>query len=243
MNGHLTLDEMQNYVGLAEREIATQKAQNVVLREELERSQRLIESLQYKLHESEATILRGQQKERVSHFGMEKMESGGTVRVIMKQESEIIDEVARTKACQSSGCCGKEYLYDSGGGFEEYQTEFRSVRNRRNVVLEKESCRLSMYSVHLSQCEPCPSPIHLNNTGVQLVSDPAHTMCAVWDRWTDQNEMYKKRVRRTAKKRRTRVKKAVKEAFGSFTMPEDSTLFQAVCGFIEGSQDGEEENK
>jgi hypothetical protein len=57
MNGHLTLDEMQNYVGLAEREIATQKAQNVVLREELERSQRLIESLQYKLHESEATNL------------------------------------------------------------------------------------------------------------------------------------------------------------------------------------------
>jgi hypothetical protein len=55
--------------------------------------------------------------------------------------------------------------------------------------------------------------------------------------------MYKKRVRRTAKKRRTRVKKAVKEAFGSLTIPEDSTLFQAVCGFIEGSQDGEEENK
>jgi hypothetical protein len=57
MNGHLTLDEMQNYVGLAEREIATQKGQNVVLREELERSRRLVESLQFKLQESEASNL------------------------------------------------------------------------------------------------------------------------------------------------------------------------------------------
>ncbi len=46
MNGHLTLDEMQNYVGFAEREIATQKGHNVGLREELERSRRLIASVE-----------------------------------------------------------------------------------------------------------------------------------------------------------------------------------------------------
>jgi hypothetical protein len=115
----------------------------------------------------------------VSHFEMEKMESGGTVWVILIQESLIIDEAARTKACERSGCCQTEYLYDPSGGFEEYQTECRSVRNCCNVVLEKESCRLSMYSIHLSQCEPCPSPIRLNSTGVQLVSHPAQTVCAV----------------------------------------------------------------
>ena len=100
MKGHLTLDEMQNYVGFAEREIATQKSHNVGLREELERSRRLIESLQLKLQESEASNLREQQIKLVSHFEMKKMESGGTVRVIMQQESLIIDEAARTKACR-----------------------------------------------------------------------------------------------------------------------------------------------
>ena len=55
--------------------------------------------------------------------------------------------------------------------------------------------------------------------------------------------MYKRRERRTAKKRKTRVKTAVKEAFGNSAIPEDSSLFQAVCGFIEGSQDGKEDDK
>ncbi len=47
----------------------------------------------------------------------------------------------------------------------------------------------------------------------------------------------------TAKKRQTRVKSAVHEAFGANTIPEDSTLFQAVCAFMEGSQEGHDENK
>ena len=56
-------------------------------------------------------------------------------------------------------------------------------------------------------------------------------------------EIYKRRERRTAKKSRTRVKNAVREAFGTFVISEESTLFQAVCGFIEGSQNGEEDNR
>jgi hypothetical protein len=35
----------------------------------------------------------------------------------------------------------------------------------------------------------------------------------------------------------------VTEAFGCFSIPEDSTLFRAVCGFMEGSQEGSAENR
>jgi hypothetical protein len=61
--------------------------------------------------------------------------------------------------------------------------------------------------------------------------------------WTDMEQMYKRRERRTAKQRWTRVKSAVHEAFGANSIPEDSTLFLAVCGFIDGSQECYEENK
>jgi hypothetical protein len=39
------------------------------------------------------------------------------------------------------------------------------------------------------------------------------------------------------------LKSAVHDAFGSNTIPEDSTQFQAVYGFMEGSQEGSEGNK
>jgi hypothetical protein len=158
---------------------------------------------------------------------MEKLESGGTVtvRVIMQKEPSTVDEARTRTACQRLGCCHIELLYDSCEGYEEYQLECRSVRYLRNVVLEKTSRALSMYSVHLSKCDPCPSPLRSQNTGLQLVSDPAQTMCAMWNRWTDQHEIYKRRERRTAKKSRTRVKNAVREAFGTYLIPEDSTLF------------------
>ena len=51
MNGMLTFDEMQDYVVMADRKIATQKAQNEVLHDELVSSQRLIEALQFKLQD------------------------------------------------------------------------------------------------------------------------------------------------------------------------------------------------
>ncbi len=44
-------------------------------------------------------------------------------------------------------------------------------------------------------------------------------------------------------KRRTRYKTLVHEAFGANCIPEESTLFQAVCGFMEGSQEGYDDNK
>ena len=243
MKGMLTFDEMQDYVVMAERKIARQKAENEVLHDELASSESVIEGLQLKLQKSEATILRQQQMKRVSEFGMEKIESGGTVRVIMQKEPSSEDETSCRRACERGGCCKIELMYDSGGGYEEYQTECRSVQHRPNVFLEKTSSALSLYSVHLSKCEPCPSPVRFDNKGVHHVSDAALTMCAMWDRWTDHHEMYKRRERWTAKKRKTRVKTAVKEAFGNSAIPEDSSLFQAVCGFIEGSQDGKEDDK
>ena len=243
MKGMLTFDEMQDYVVKAERKNARQKAENEVLHDELASSESVIEGLQLKLQKLEATILRQQQMKRVSEFAMEKIESGGTVRVIMQKEPSSEDETSCRRACERGGCCKIELMYDSGGGYEEYQTECRSVQHRPNVFLEKTSSALSIYSVHLSKCEPCPSPVRFDKKGVHHVSDAALTMCAMWERWTDHHEMYKRRERRTAKKRKTRVKTAVKEAFGNSAIPEDSSLFQAVCGFIEGSQDGKDDDK
>ena len=159
---------------------ATEKGQNEALQDELVRARRLIKSHQSKLQESEATLVLLQQMKRVSEFEMEKLESGGTVRVIMQKEPSTVDEARTRTACQRLGCCHIELLYDSCGGYEEYQLECRfSVRYLRNVVLEKTSRALSMYSVHLSKCDPCPSPLRSQNTGLQLVSDPAQTMCAM----------------------------------------------------------------
>ncbi len=75
-----------------------------------------------------------------------------------------------------------------------------------------------------------------------MIVDPSQTMCDIWRSWTDMEQTYKKRERRIGQKRRTRVKSAVKEAFGSYSIPEDSTLFRAVCGFMEGSQEGYNDN-
>jgi hypothetical protein len=94
-----------------------------------------------------------------------------------------------------------ELQYDSEGSYAEYQTECQSVRLRRNVVLQKTSTALSLYSVHLSKCEPCPSPQELEPKRVRMESDPAYTMCDIWNRWTDHEEIYKRRERRTAKKK------------------------------------------
>ncbi len=56
-------------------------------------------------------------------------------------------------------------------------------------------------------------------------------------------QTYKKRERRIAQKRRIRAKLAVNEAFGNNSIPEDSTLFWAVGGFMEGSVEGYDDNR
>jgi hypothetical protein len=56
-------------------------------------------------------------------------------------------------------------------------------------------------------------------------------------------QMYKKRERRIAKRCRTTMRISVTEGFGCYSIHEDSTLFRAVCGFMEGSQEGYVENR
>jgi len=50
-------------------------------------------------------------------------------------------------------------------------------------------------------------------------------------------QTFKKRKRRIAQRRRLKIKIAVNEAFGSNAIPVDSTLFRAIYGFMEGSQE------
>ena len=75
--------KMQAYVTLAEREIATRKDESQSLQEELQRSQKLIESLHDKLRETEVKLFRLEQMERVSQFKIQHLESGGTIEVWM----------------------------------------------------------------------------------------------------------------------------------------------------------------
>jgi hypothetical protein len=113
----------------------------------------------------------------------------------------------------------------------------------KNVFLQETTGPYGLYSVVLSKCEPCPSPKFAETEVAEIISDPAQTMCDIWRSWTDMQQMYIRKERRIAKKRQTRVKSAVHEAFGGNTIPEDSTLFQAVCGFMEGSQECYDDNK
>jgi hypothetical protein len=243
MNVKWTPENIHIYVGLAEREIATRKLHSEVLQGEVARSRHEIDALQLRLQEYETTVIRPQEVKRVSEFEMDKTESGGTVHVLLRKESNVEEEATTRRACQRRGCCNMELLYDSEGSYVEYQTECQSVRLRRNVVLQKTSTALSLYTVHLSKFEPCPSPQKLEPKRARIESDPAYTMCDIWNTWTDHEEIYQRRERRTAKKKRTRLKQSLIESFGTYTIPEHSTLFHAALGFLAGSQDGDDDNR
>ncbi len=79
----VALTRMRAYVALAEDEIAIRKAQCLKLQDELTSSGLLLESLQVKLLEAEATLKREQDVKRVSQFKIEKRESGGSVQLSM----------------------------------------------------------------------------------------------------------------------------------------------------------------
>ena len=241
----VALTKMRAYVALAEEEIAERKTQCQKLQDELDSSRRLMDSLQQKLQEAEATVNRQQYVERVSQFKMEKIESGGTIQLSMAigNSSVGVGGGMDSQLCQRKGCCRLERLYLCDGGYEEVQTECYALLLRPNVVMQKTSEAQGLYNVLLSNCGPCPSPERFDRMWPKIVADPALTMCDLWRGWTDMEQTYKKRERRTAMKRRTRCKTSVHEAFGANCISEDSTLFQAVCGFMEGSQEGYDDNK
>ena len=241
------MTKMRAYVALAEEEIAERKTQCLKLQDELESSRRLMESLEQQLREAKATVKRQQELKRVSQFKMDKIKSGGTIQLsigVIGDSSAEVGKGTEREVCQRKGCCRLERLYLCDGGYEEVQTECYALRLRHNVVLQNTAGAQGVYSVLLSNCGPCPSPTSSDRYCPTIVADPAQTMCDFWRSWTDMEQTYKKRERRTALKRRTRCKTAVHEAFGANCIPEESTLFQAVCGFFEGSQKGyEDENK
>ena len=121
-------EDMEAYVTLAERGIAARKLHCQALVEEVNTSRDLLQSLQCKLEEAKATVLRLQEVKRVSQFKLEKsIASGGTVPVIMKTEAVALSAEGKNITCERHGCCTKAFLYDSDGDFDEAQTECHSV--------------------------------------------------------------------------------------------------------------------
>jgi len=193
--------------------------------------------LEEKLRKTEEKLCRQQLLHRVSQFKLEKNESGGTIQVWMATEEPISPANTQAIACQGKGCCRIERLYLEDGGYEEIRTECKSVRMLPNVICLKTTGRHGMYNVTLPKCEPCPSPIRLETVRDEVIVDSAQTVCDIWRSWTDMEQTFKKRKRRIAQRRRLKIKIAVNEAFGSNAIPVDSTLFRAIYGFMEGSQE------
>ena len=231
------VEKMQLYVELAEKEISRRKMESQSLRDELKRSQQLMQSIQEKLRQAEEYVVRQQSVTRISQFKMHKIVSGGTINVCMSIAEPSQCEVTHRIGCQRKGCCMLERLYLSGGGYEEVQKECQWDRLQPSVIALKRTGQQDMYSVKLLACDPCPSPDSSETSGTHVVVEPSQTVCDIWSSWTDHEQTYKKRQRRIAQKRRTRIKSSVKEAFGINSIAEDSTLFRVVCGFMEGSQE------
>ena len=236
-------EKMQTYIVLAEQEIETRKNESLSLRMELSTARRLIESLRDKLQHTEAMLAREQQVERVSQFKKQWLQSGGTIEVCLAVGEAFLGASTNRKVCDRICCCRLERMYLAEGGFEEVQTECLTERVLPNVFLDQSTGHRGLCRVYLSKCDPCPSPQTSEIGGAEVLVDPGQTMLDLWSSWTDMEQTHKKRQRRIAKKRWTRVKMSVKDAFGSNTIPEDSTLFRAVCGFMEGSQEGHDDNR
>jgi protein required for attachment to host cells len=97
--------KMQLYVALAEKEISRRKMESQSLRDELERSQRLMQSLQEKLRQAEEYVVRQQSVKRISQFKMPKKVSGGTIKVCMLIAEPSQCELTNRIGCQRKGCC------------------------------------------------------------------------------------------------------------------------------------------
>jgi hypothetical protein len=173
--------KMQTYVPLAEQEISARNVECQMLQDELSTSRRLGKSLEEKLRETEETLCRQQSLHRVFQFNLKKkIASGGTIQVWMATEEPFSPANTQALACQGKGCCRIERLYLEDGGYEEIQTECKSVRLLPNVICLKTTGRHGMYSVILPKCEPCPAPIRLERGSEEVIVDPAQTVCDIW---------------------------------------------------------------
>jgi hypothetical protein len=148
------VEKMRTYVAFAEQEIAKRKIQCELMQDELYTSRRLMTSLQHKLRETEAKVVRQQQLKRVSEFKMQKIES---VReeVCMVIGGASVGESRNSTVCQrKGGCCGIERLY--------FISEWRLRRSSDEVYvipydcLQTFSCRKRLDRM-ASTAPPCQS--------------------------------------------------------------------------------------
>jgi hypothetical protein len=124
----------------------------------------------------------------------------------------------------------------SGGEIVE-QTKHQ-VDKGLNVMLEKSDGFHSVYRVLLSNCDPCPSPTIVDGAaGPAVAVDPAQTMCDIWEGLDKMEKVNNRSERTQAMDRRKHVRNSVCTAFGCREVGQDTTLFRAACGFVEGSQE------
>jgi len=144
-------------------------------------------------------------------------------------ESLQLDERERVKGVSQFSL---EQL-KSGGEIVE-QTKHQQDKGL-NVMLEKSDGFLSVYRVLLSKCDPCPSPTSLHGAAVPSVAvDAAQTMCDIWEGLYTMDKQNTRLELSQGVRRRRRVRDSVCLAFGCCDVSQDSTLFRAACGFVEG---------
>ena len=88
--------------------------------------------------------------------------------------------------------------------------------------------------------DPCPTPEFGDSAGgAELIADPAQTMCEIWEGLYKMEQERTREERKVRKQRRKYVRKSVCTSLGCCgsieNMSQDSTLFRAACGFVEGS--------
>jgi hypothetical protein len=123
----IAVEKMQTYVVLAEKEIANRKKQCELMKKELLTSLRSMESLQHKLRETEAIVVRQKELKRVSQFKIPKTESGGILEVCMVISEAPEGDSVKSTACHRKGCSRIERLYLSNGVYEEVHKECTSL--------------------------------------------------------------------------------------------------------------------
>ena len=164
---------MRLYTNLAEKAIASLEVKYRALQDELE-------LCQANLIEAQEKLIRQEKVKRVSQFGLERLQSGGTRKVSVAGKIAKCFECSSITACDSTqGCC--EVL--SGGETDEVvKTKCHSERGFMVFDLQT-NVDQTVFEVHLSTSGPCPSPEKIIKcVEAEAVVDTAETMCDIWER-------------------------------------------------------------
>ena len=126
----------------------------------------------------------------------------------------------------------------SGGEILERIKDHAEVNTADNVVQVKMNADHSLYRVILSKVDPCPSPSEGDiGEAIRVEVDVGKTMCDIWEGIYKMDKRTQNVQHRKERQRHSNVKNSVCDAFGCCDVPEESTLFRAACGFVQGSQE------